>query len=254
MSKKVAIVQSNYIPWKGYFDLINYVDHFIIYDDMQYTRRDWRNRNKIKTPDGSMWLTIPVDTKGKYHQKIRETAISDPKWKEKHWQTLVRNYSRSRCFYDYKELFEGLYLDCQETLLSQVNYRFMIAICEILQINTQISWSMNYELVEGQTERLVDLCKQVGATEYISGRAAKVYINEELFKREGIKLSYMDYSDYPEYCQRFPPFEHNVSILDLLFNEGEDATKFMKSFSAESCVSKAKLHLSENHSNVPIYQ
>lgn len=230
MSKKVAIVQSNYIPWKGYFDLINSVDQFIIYDDMQYTRRDWRNRNKIKTPDGAKWLTIPVDTKGKYSQKIIETVISDPKWKETHWQTICRNYSRTRYFYDYKELFESLYLSCQETKLSYVNYRFMVAICEILQIKTQISWSMNYELVEGQTERLVDLCKQVGATEYISGRAAKIYINEELFDNEGIILNYMDYSEYPIYNQRFTPFEHSVSIIDLIFNEGENTTKLMKSF------------------------
>lgn len=236
MSKKVAIVQSNYIPWKGYFDLINSVDHFIIYDDMQYTRRDWRNRNKIKTPDGLRWLTIPVDTKGKYHQKIIETTVSELKWKDTHWQTIVRNYSKAKYFYDYKELFETLYLGCQDTLLSNINYSFITAICEILQINTKISWSMNYELVEGKTERLVDLCKQVGATEYISGRAAKVYINEDLFTKEQLKLSYMDYDGYPEYCQRFPPFEHSVSILDLIFNEGEDARKFMKSFQRESCL------------------
>lgn len=242
MSKKVAIVQSNYIPWKGYFDLINYVDHFIIYDDMQYTRRDWRNRNKIKTPDGLIWLTIPVETKGKYHQKINETVVSELNWKEKHWQTIVRNYSKARCFYDYKELFETLYLDCQDPLLSNINYRFITAICEILHIDTKISWSMNYELVEGKTERLVDLCKQVGATEYISGRAAKVYINEELFKKDQIKLSYMNYEGYPEYRQRFPPFEHNVSILDLIFNEGENTIKFMKSFQRDNCFLLGKQH------------
>ncbi|MDX2231897.1 MAG: WbqC family protein [Leptolyngbyaceae cyanobacterium bins.349] len=91
MGKKVAIVQSNYIPWKGYFDLINSVDEFILYDDMQYTRRDWRNRNQIKTASGLMWLTIPVQVKGKYYQKIRETQISDPTWAQEHWRSILTN-------------------------------------------------------------------------------------------------------------------------------------------------------------------
>ena len=98
MSKKVAIVQSNYIPWKGYFDLINSVDEFILYDDMQYTMRDWRNRNKIKTKNGLMWLTIPVQVKGKYYQKIRETIISDPQWNRNPWQSISHNYFQAKYF------------------------------------------------------------------------------------------------------------------------------------------------------------
>lgn len=226
--KKVAIVQSNYIPWKGYFDLINSVNEFILYDDMQYTKRDWRNRNKIKTAKGLMWLTIPVQVKGKYYQKIRETVITDQQWNKNHWQSIVHNYFKAKYFYEYKEIFEDLYLSCQESHLSRINYHFLTGICKILGINTQISWSMNYKLIEGKTERLVDLCKQAGATEYISGPAAKTYIDEELFRREGIKLRYMDYSKYPEYNQLFPPFEHGVSIIDLIFNEGENATKFIQ--------------------------
>lgn len=230
MDKTVAIVQSNYIPWKGYFDLINSVDEFILYDDMQYTRRDWRNRNKIKTINGLKWLTIALQVKDKYYQKIRETVISDLDWNRTHWQSIVHNYSKAQYFSIYKELFENLYLDCEESLLSQINYRFIIAICKILGISTQISWSMNYELIEGKTERLVDLCKQAGAAEYISGPAAKTYIDEELFQTAGIRLRFMDYSEYPEYHQLFPPFEHGVSIIDLIFNEGSNATKFMRSF------------------------
>lgn len=230
MDKTVAIVQSNYIPWKGYFDLINSVDEFILYDDMQYTRRDWRNRNKIKTLNGLKWLTIALQVKDKYHQKIRETVISDLGWNRIHWQSIVHNYSKAKYFHAYKELFENLYLDCQESRLSHINYRFITAICKILGISTQISWSMNYELIEGKTERLVDLCKQAGATEYISGPAAKTYIDQELFKREGIRLRFIDYSEYPEYYQLFPPFEHGVSIIDLIFNEGSNAANFMNSF------------------------
>jgi len=230
MPKKIAILQSNYIPWKGYFDLINSVDEFILYDDMQYTRRDWRNRNKIKTPNGLIWLTIPVDVKGKYYQKIKDTMISDPQWNITHWKSITRNYTKSKFFSEYKDLFEELYLGCQDLLLSNINYKFLIAICDLLKIKTKISWSIDFNLIEGKTERLLDLCKQAQATEYISGPAAKDYLQEDMFSQEGIKLTYMDYSSYPEYEQLFPPFEHGVSILDLIFNEGHNANKFMKSF------------------------
>jgi hypothetical protein len=230
MGKKVAIVQSNYIPWKGYFDLIKSADEFILFDDMQYTKRDWRNRNKIKTQNGLMWLTIPVQVKGKYHQKINETVIGDPGWSRRHWKSIIHSYSRVKYFDAYRELFEDLFLGANERFLSQINYRFLTAICEILGIGTTLSWSMDYRLVEGKTERLVDLCRQANAAEYISGPAAKGYIDEELFSEEGITLRYMDYSGYPEYNQLFPPFEHHVSIIDLIFNEGPHTLEYMKGF------------------------
>ncbi len=231
VSKRVAIVQSNYIPWKGYFDLMNLVDEFILYDDVQYTRRDWRNRNKIKTPRGLRWLTIPVRVKGRYYQKVRETEVSDLGWGETHWQSIVHNYSRAGHFDTYRDLFEELYLGQSESFLSRINYRFLTAICRLLGIRTKLAWSMDYAITEGEkTERLVDLCKQAGATEYLSGPAAKAYMKEGLFEDEGIALRYMDYSGYPEYNQLFPPFEHGVSIVDLIFNEGPDAPRYMRSF------------------------
>jgi hypothetical protein len=230
MNRKVAIVQSNYIPWKGYFDLINSVDEFILFDDMQYTRRDWRNRNKIKTAQGLMWLTIPVDVKGKYFQKIKDTKINDVEWQQHHWKAIIHNYSRAPYFHKYKDFFEDLYLNCHDVFLSQVNFRFIEAICRILGIKTKLSWSMDYEIVDGKTERLVKLCKQAGATEYLSGLAAKDYIDSKLFDDENIKLNYADYSGYPEYHQLFQPFEHTVSIIDMIFNQGTNTTKYLKSF------------------------
>jgi len=227
----VAIVQSNYIPWKGYFDLINLVDEFILFDDMQYTRRDWRNRNLIKTRAGLKWLTIPVAVKGNFFQKIKDTRVSDPGWGRTHWESIVHNYSKANHFAAFREVFESLYLGSQESFLSQINYAFLTAICKILGIETQITWSDDYESVEGKTERLVNICKQAGATTYISGPAARDYIDESLFNNADISLEYMDYSAYPEYRQLFPPFEHGVSVIDLIFNEGPDAPKFMKSFS-----------------------
>lgn len=228
--KKIIITQSNYIPWKGYFDSINMVDEFVIYDDMQYTRRDWRNRNMIKTKDGVKWLTIPVEAKGKYFQKINETKISDSSWTENHWNTIKHSYSKAKYYEEYKDIFEELYLDCKEEYLSKVNYRFMKKISEMLGINTPMTWSSEFTLLEEKTERLVDICKKLGATDYYSGPAAKAYMNEELFEKENITIHYFDYSGYPPYRQLHGEFTHAVSIIDLLFNEGIDAPNFMKSF------------------------
>ncbi len=233
MAKKLAILQSNYIPWKGYFDLINLVDEFILYDTVQFTKNDWRNRNKIKTSRGLAWLTIPV--RHKFGQLIQDTLVSDHSWGQKHWRTLSQEYARAAHFRSYRALFEELYKDAAAELnLSEINYRFLKEICAILGITTPVTWSRDYPMVKGQTERLVDLCRQVGAEEYFSGPAARNYLNESLFARAGIKLSYIDYSGYPEYHQLHPPFEHGVSVLDLIFNEGPDAPNYLKSFNRRS--------------------
>lgn len=230
--KKIAILQSNYIPWKGYFDMIHMVDEFILYDDMQYTRRDWRNRNKIKTPSGLQWLTIPVDTKGKFYQKIKETKVKDHDWCEDHFRALRLNYGHAPYFKEYAPIFQELYQQCKEKeFLSDINYLFLTEICKLLGIHTKITWSSDYTLADGKTERLVQLVKDAGGQEYLSGPAAKDYIVDQCFEDAHIKLTYMDYSGYPEYSQLFGDFEHGVSILDLLFNVGADAPKYMKSFS-----------------------
>jgi len=226
--KKVAILQSNYIPWKGYFDLIAAVDEFILYDDMQYTRRDWRNRNQIKTPQGLQWLTVPVQVKGKYYQTILETMITDSDWAEKHWKILQLNYGRTRHFDEIAGWLEPLYIDNNYAQLSQLNRSFIAAICGFLDIPTRISFSSEYELVEGKTERLVNLCAQAGGDYYVSGPSAKDYIDESVFEKENIELSWFDYSGYPEYPQLWGDFEHKVTILDLLFNCGLNSPEFMK--------------------------
>lgn len=227
--KKIAILQSNYIPWKGYFDMINMVDEFILYDEVQYTKNDWRNRNKIQTKQGVQWLTIPVRQK-ELAQSIKDTKVTDNKWRKKHWSTVSQNYAKAPYFKDYKDVFEALYLNCDEEYLSQVNYRFIMAINEILSITTNIRWSNEFHLIEGQTEKLLGICKNCNADIYLSGPAAKDYFDEELAKKENIKVEWMDYSAYPEYNQVHSPFEHGVTVLDLIFNEGLDAAKFMKSF------------------------
>jgi hypothetical protein len=228
MGKRVAIVQSCYIPWKGYFDLINGVDEFILYDDVQYTRASWRNRNRIKTPNGTAWLTIPVKMKGRYHQKIRDVVVSDRKWPDRHWKTLCRNYARAPYFETTSSIFHDLYRVCgDETHLSRINFRFLRAIADMLGIETRFAWSMDYgPAVEGRTERLVHLCTKAGATEYLSGPSARAYLDEGLFHKQGIRVCWMDYEGYPEYDQLFsPPFIHEVSIIDLILNRGAERAK-----------------------------
>lgn len=233
MTKKVAVVQSNYIPWKGYFDLINRVDEFILFDDVQYTRRDWRNRNKIKTAHGTAWLSIPVDTKGKYDHLIKDITISEPGWNMKHWKSIVAHYSKARCFKHYERLLKDLYLSASDTHLSAVNHKFLSAICGILGIRTKLSWSMDYTppaAERDRTVRLVELCHKAGATSYLSGPSARAYIDAGAFERAGIELAFIDYSGYPEHTQLYPPFDHQVTVLDLILNEGPDAPRYMLSF------------------------
>jgi hypothetical protein len=226
--KRVAIVQSNYIPWKGYFDMIAAVDEFILYDDMQFTRRDWRNRNQIKTPQGLQWLTVPVSVKGKYHQTIRETEISDGDWAAAHWKSIAQNYRRAPHFEPLRELLEPIYLNERFTHLCALNRRLLEAVAGFLGIRTRISNSWDYRLSEGKTERLADLCRQAGGTEYVSGPAAKDYVDEQVFRDQGIALTWFDYQGYPEYPQLWGPFTHNVTVLDLIANCGPLSPAYMK--------------------------
>jgi len=228
--RTVAIVQSSYIPWKGYFDLIHSADLCVIYDDVQYTRRDWRNRNRIKTRDGVQWLTIPVGVKGHYHSRIREIQVSDADWGARHLARLRHAYARAPFLDAYTPVLEDLYLETDTRWLSQINYRFLTTLARLLGIATPLTWSHEYRLADGRTERLLDLCRQTGARRYLSGPTARAYLDEALFEREGIEVVYADYSGYPEYPQLFPPFAHGVSVLDLLLNVGPEAPRYMKSF------------------------
>lgn len=228
--KKVAILQSNYIPWKGYFDIINSVDEFIFLDEVQFTRRDWRNRNLIKTSNGLLWLTIPVNVKNNFTIPINEVVVSDQQWRKKHWASILNNYSKAPYFKIFKDRVEQLFLDEKESYLSKINFSFIQAINEMLGIKTKLGWSTDYAHHEGKNERLISLCEAAGATEYLSGPAAKDYIQEDMFLAKGIMVNWMDYSGYHEYPQFHPPFEHGVTVLDLLFHTGLDAKEYMKSF------------------------
>lgn len=224
--KRVAVLQSSYVPWKGYFDIINSVDEFILYDEVQFTKNDWRNRNLVKTREGTAWLTIPVRGTGRFGQSIREVEIGDPRWPEKHRKTLQGCYARAACFAEVAPPLFSLYdRAAEETSLSRVNEVFLRGLCGLLEIRTAITRSSDYELRGDRNERLAGLCKQAGADEYLSGPSARTYLDEGLFRTRGIAVRWMSYDGYPEYRQLFPPFVHQVSILDLLFNEGVEGAR-----------------------------
>lgn len=229
-TKKVAILQSNYIPWKGYFDIIARADVFVIYDNRQYTKRDWRNRNRIKTPSGSQWLTIPIKTKGYQHQKINEAVIQYPSWMNKHLKSLEINYRRAEYFPEVMEWLSPLYLEFRGVdQLSTVNTLLLKKVSEWLNIDTKIVDADSFFIEGTKSQTLLSILKQIGnVTHYISGPSASSYLDEALFAENQIEIEYMDYTHYPIYRQLFPPFIHEVSILDLIFNEGRRSHLFLK--------------------------
>lgn len=224
--KKVAILQSNYIPWKGYFDLISYVDEFIIYDDMQFTKNDWRNRNKIKTPQGVNWITIPVGSDN--NRKIRDVIFVNNDWRLKHCKALEINYKKSKFFEEVFSFIKPIIMDKNLNSLTQLNVSLIKSICSYLGILTPITYCWDYGLIEGKTERLVNLSQRAKADIYVSGPAAKDYIEEIFFKEQDVRLEWFDYNNYPAYPQLWGSFEHSVSILDLIFNCGKESYKYMR--------------------------
>lgn len=220
--KRVAVLQSNYIPWKGYFDIVHDVDLFVFYDDLQYTKNDWRNRNRIKAAGGVEWISVPVGDD--CNRLICEVELKSDSWQAKHWRTLQQNYGKCPHFGRYREYLEHVYLGQRWTHLSALNQSLIRHVShEFLGLDTEFADSRAWH-VEGQKlDRLIDLVRQAGATSYVSGPAARDYIVPERFAELGIDLRWKNYTGYPEYVQRFPPFEHGVTVLDLLFNTGPEA-------------------------------
>ncbi|MFQ5822488.1 MAG: WbqC family protein [bacterium] len=219
--RKVAIIQSSYIPWKGYFDIINEVDIFIFLEDVQFTKRDWRSRNKIKTSNGTEWITIPI--LGGRNQMLSEAKIDNSQnWQKKHLNKLQFNYAKSNFFDEYFDDLKSLY-EMDWEYLSDFNIALTKYICNLLNIRAKLLKSQDIGSVRTKDEKLIDLVKKVDGTCYISGPAAKSYIDPDLFFNAGIELKYKDYSGYPEYPQLHPPFNHYVTILDLIFSVGMDA-------------------------------
>jgi hypothetical protein len=226
---KCVILQPSYIPWRGVFDQINRSDVFVFYDDVQYDKRGWRNRNQIKTPRGKQWLTIPVYSRGAQteHLAIDQIRIVwDNPWNEDHWKSLQHAYGKAPFFKRYASLLEKFYARHDERL-ADFTIDFTIALSGELGIQ-HVHFLRSSELaVEGQkTDRLIAVLAKVGADHYLSGPSARDYIEDDKFKAAGIRLEYMVYN-YPEYPQLYPPYDAFVSVLDLLFMTGPEAPKYI---------------------------
>lgn len=229
--KTVVILQSNYIPWKGYFDLIAVADEFIIYDEVQYTRRDWRNRNKIIVNGAPHWLTIPVQSKGNFATPIDQIRVDGADWAANHWRTIEMSYRRAPYFHEAGPLLSGAYERAASIeLLTEINEMFLRLIAGILEIKTPLLRSRTVpRATSDPTDRLIELCKARDATHYVSGPAARSYIDRDKFDRAGIALSYANYQGYPQYEQAASVFDHGVSMIDVLFRCGNGARDHLKS-------------------------
>ncbi len=224
--KSVAILQSNYLPWKGYFQLIDESDVFVFYDDVQYTSGDWRNRNRIKTSTGTRWLTIPVVRD--FKQRICDARIQGDDWVRDHRRRLDESLGSAPFYHRLESLLAELYQPGRWTHLVEVN-RFAIRWLaeQILGLETEFVDSRSLDPQGVREARLLDVLEKVGATDYWSGPAAMSYIDESRFAAAGIRVHWMDYTAYPEYPQLFPPFEHGVTFLDLVAHTGPEVRRFL---------------------------
>lgn len=232
--RMVVITQSNYLPWRGYFDMLGMADEVILLDSVQYTRRDWRNRNKIKTASGAIWLTVPVEVRGLYHQAIDETRVSDPAWADAHRRSIDLAYRRAAHHGAvFGWLDDLLARAARAPLLSEINEMLLRAICARLGFTMPIRRCtdlIDRDLMHQMdpTERLVRLAEAAGATGYLSGPAAKAYLKPEAFEARGIGVHWMSYDGYLDYPQLWGAFEPRVSIVDLLLNMGDDAATYVR--------------------------
>jgi hypothetical protein len=224
---RVAIIQSCYVPWKGFFDLIGQCDRYVIFDRVQFVKRHWHNRNRIKTARGLEWLTIPVVTKGRYEQPIDEVEIAE-RWADKHWRTLELAYRRAPFFTDFADRVRGWYERAEkERRLTDVNALLVGEIITLLDLRTEMVRDNAFPAIGRKTERLLEIAKAAGATEYMSGPSARAYLDEALFASAGVAVKWMNYDGYPEYPQLYGAFEHAVSVLDVIFNAGIEAPRYI---------------------------
>ena len=219
---RIAILQPGYLPWLGFFDQLWRSDRFVIYDDVQYTRRDWRSRNRIKTPKGELWLSVPIVNRGRFHQLINEAEIDySQNWTHKHLGTITNSYHRTPYFEKYYPKLAEVF-NLKPKYLLELDMSLIHICADWLNINAEIIFSSKLNISGNSTERLVKICQHLKATHYLTGNAAKDYLDESMFSKANIELEYHDYK-HPFYKQLYPPFIPYLSIVDLLFNHGQDS-------------------------------
>jgi hypothetical protein len=224
--RKVGIIQPSYLPWRGFFDFVHEVDVFVFLDDVQYTVRDWRNRNRIKTRDGSaIWLTVPV--LGGRNQLIRDAKIDNAQpWVRKHLQAIERSYGRTAHFGEYFEALSAIYRRGFD-LLSDLDIALTKALCDWLGVKRELVVASSLDCPGTKDEKLLAIVQRLGGSVYVSGPSAAAYLRPEIWRAAGVDLVYKDYSGYPEYPQISHPFEPSVSVLDTLFMLGASAPDYI---------------------------
>ncbi len=217
----VAAHQPNFLPYFGYFHKISHCDVFVFLDDVQYTRHGFTNRNRIRTPSGQMWLTVPVETEGDLHITIKDLRIiNDGVWQLEHTKALRRNYNRTKYFEEFESLLELLYTTHQ-SYLSEMNIHTIRKICSILDIDVKFVKSSELSVSGKKTDLLVSICEEVGGNVYLSGVSGKKYIDVDTFKDWDIEIRYNMFT-HPVYEQAFSGFVKDLSIIDYLFNTGSE--------------------------------
>ena len=224
--KKISIIQSNYIPWRGYFDIMNYSHEFVLYDNVQFTKNDWRNRNKIIHNGQPRWLTIPVTHK--FGQSIYDVKVASLDWSKNHWGFISQSYRKAKYYKEISSWLELIYLENDLVDLSSINKKFIIHLCNYLEISTVILDGRNFATKSlCKTQRLIDICISRNADCYVTGPSALSYLNMKLFHIHGIKLEIFSYDKYQNHRQQSLVFNKFVSAVDLLFNEGKDSRLFL---------------------------
>ena len=214
--------QPNYLPWLGFFHKVSLSDKFIFVDTVQYEKKGVTNRNKIKTANGEQWLTVPVLTKGKFEQKVNEIEINNAEqWPKKHWKSIELNYRKAPYFSQYSQFFEEVYQK-KWGKLSELNETIIRHIFNVLGIKVEIFKASDINPVGEKTMLLIDICRKVGADTYLSGRGAMKYVDEGLFRQNGLNHMFQDFQ-HPVYKQLHSEFIPNISIIDLLFNHGPES-------------------------------
>jgi hypothetical protein len=227
---KIAISQPTYLPWLGYFDLIDQVDAFVLLDNVQFEKQSWQQRNRIKTPIGLQWLTVPVMFRGRFGQLIKDVEIRDEEFWRTHLRAIELNYRRSRFFHQYFDELSSRLKYTPGTLLTDLNGRLLEWFMGVMGIQTRLVRSSQLQQSGRRTELLANICASLGADQYISPLGSAVYLLEEgnVLVDKGVEVVFQHY-EHPRYWQLFPPFQPYASILDLVFNEGERSLEILRS-------------------------
>lgn len=224
---KAVILQPTYLPWMGCFGMIDIADVFVFYDDVQFEKQSWQQRNRIKTPQGEAWLSVPIVRN--FGQKINEVKVNNATdWRKNHWQSINQSYTKAPCFLEYHDKIQSIYQKDWE-YLGELNIYMIKKLAELLQVRLpNFLKSSEMESIEGQkTDRLMQILAKLGADEYITGPGTRDYLETEKFKEKGIKLWWYEFQ-HPNYPQIWGEFTPYMSAIDLLFNTGGEAIKYIR--------------------------